>query len=123
MFEFITELFFYGLGVRIGYATPLTLIEGASGLALNEPPDITLIKPTIFIAVPLVLDRIRRGVTEQIENRLIAKGLFNTLIAYKDFWRSKGYETQITNFFLCRKVRQRLGTNVKIMLVGGAPVS
>ena len=123
MFEFTAEMVFYGIGIKIGYASPFTLIEGAPGLKPNEPPDLTLIKPTIFLAVPLVLDRIRRGVTEQIENRPIAKGLLNSMLTYKDFWRNKGYETPLTNFFLCRKAREMIGSNVEIMLVGGAPVS
>ena len=123
MFEFTAELVFYGAGIRMGYASPFKLMEGAAELSPNEPPDLVLIKPTIFLAVPLVLDRIRRGVTEQTENRPVAKGLFNCLLIYKDYWRSRGYTTPITNFFLCRKARERLGGDCKIMLVGGAPVS
>lgn len=122
MFEFTAELLFLGTGIRIAYASPLTLIDGSPGLQSNEPSDMSVIKPTVFIAVPLVLDRIRRGVTEQINNRPVAKAIFNCLITYKDYWRGKGYTTPIANFFLSRKARKTMGSNIEYFLVGGAPV-
>lgn len=122
MFEFIVQLLFFGSGVRMGYASAMTLIEGMPGLKPNEPSDLALLKPTLMIAVPLVLDRLRRGVTEQIDNKPLAKAVFNQLISYKDFWRNKGYTTPITNFFLSRKAKSKLGSNMQYMLVGGAPV-
>ncbi|XP_054164706.1 long-chain-fatty-acid--CoA ligase 4-like [Oppia nitens] len=123
MFEFTAELIFFGSGIRMGYASALTLFEGAPGLVPGETPDLQLLKPTIFLAVPLVLDRIRRTVTEQMEGKPLAKGMFKTLLDYKTKWRAKGYTTFLTNHFLCRKAKQKLGSNVEIMLVGGAPVS
>ncbi|CAG2101696.1 unnamed protein product [Medioppia subpectinata] len=123
MFEFCAEIFFVGVGCRLGYASPLKLFEGAAGLAPGETPDLVALKPTIFLAVPLVLDRIRRGITEQLEGKPLAKALFASMIDYKDHWRAKGYATPITNYFLCRKARQKLGSNLTFMLVGGAPVS
>ena len=122
IFELIVQILFFGSGVRMGFGSPLTLMEGMPGLKPNEPSDLALLKPTMMIAVPLVLDRLRRGVIEQIDNKPVAKAIFNCLLSYKEHWRIKGYTTPITNFFLSRKAKSRLGSNFDFILVGGAPV-
>jgi long-chain acyl-CoA synthetase len=123
MFEFIAEIFCIGTGVKMGYASALTLIDGSPNLSPGDISDIKLLKPTFFLSVPLVLDRIRRGIIEQAESSPLSRRLFKCFIDYKDFWRMKGYKTPICNYFLCHKARQQLGGNLSYMLVGGAPVS
>jgi long-subunit acyl-CoA synthetase (AMP-forming) len=42
-------------------------------------------------AVPLVLDRIRKGIYDKINRRgLIARKLFDFAVDYKTYWRERG---------------------------------
>jgi long-chain acyl-CoA synthetase len=75
-------------------------------------------------AVPLVLDRIRKGVVEQMEARgKFFKALFNFAMDYKSFWSRKGFKTPILNFLICRKIRAMLGGKIGFIVCGSAPLS
>lgn len=75
--------------------------------------DTTVLKPATLLGVPLILDRIRKGITEkasalarvyvtavtprltwlQVEGRgSSTKKLFNFALDYKNYWSAKGYK-------------------------------
>lgn len=71
-------------------------------------------------AVPLVLDRIRKGITEKVATRgPFAKGLFEFAIEYKKFWTRKYYRTPIVNALVCKKIKANVGGKVQFLLCGG----
>lgn len=75
-------------------------------------------------AVPLVLERIRKGILATIDQKSpLAKGLFHFMLAYKEFWRKRGYDTPLVNRVLCAKIRGQVGGQLKYMIAGGAPLS
>lgn len=122
--EFSLELFLFMGGVKIGYGTPFTLNDNAPGLADGQKCDIKLFQPTCMSSVPLVLDRIVKQIYETLKARTpVSTDIFNYLMAYKKYWTAKGYETPITNWLLCEKVREKLGGKLMYMIVGGAPLN
>jgi long-subunit acyl-CoA synthetase (AMP-forming) len=66
IFEFVTEFLLFVIGVKIGYSSPLTLIDTSSCIRKGDHGDITLLRPTILPSVPLVLDRISKEVYDNI---------------------------------------------------------
>jgi long-chain acyl-CoA synthetase len=89
--EFATETFLFIIGVKIGYSTPYTLTDTGTAIRQGDSGDATLLRPTLMAAVPLVLDRIRKGIYDKINRRgLIARKLFDFAVDYKTYWRVRG---------------------------------
>lgn len=89
--EFLTEVIVFIIGVRIGYSTPLTLTDASTGIREGDKGDATLLKPTLMAAVPLVLDRIRKGIYDKINRKgIIARKIFEFVVDYKEFWTQRG---------------------------------
>ncbi|WIA35224.1 hypothetical protein OEZ86_003686 [Tetradesmus obliquus] len=119
IFDRTAEEMFIALGGSIGYwqGNVNTLVD-----------DIGALKPSIFIGVPRVFDRIYNRVTDQInEAGGVKKLLFNWGFARKLFYIKKGLEQdKAAPFFdklVFSKVKQRLGGNVKLIVSGGAPLA
>jgi long-chain acyl-CoA synthetase len=89
--EFATETILFIIGVKIGYSTPYTLTDMGTAIRQGDSGDATLLRPTLMAAVPLVLDRIRKGIYDKINRRgLIARKLFDFAIDYKTYWTERG---------------------------------
>lgn len=111
-------------GVRLGYASPFTLTDTAPGLCHGEKSDIRLLKPTIMITVPLVLERIVKEINNKLRSRTpISLPMFQYLMKYKSFWTKIGFKCNIVNRLLCTKVREQFGGELKYMICGGAPLN
>ncbi|OMO79742.1 AMP-dependent synthetase/ligase [Corchorus capsularis] len=90
--------------------------------------DIGELKPTIFCAVPRVLDRIYSGLLQKISGGgLLKKKLFDVAYSYKFFNMRKGQThgeaSPICDKIVFNKVKQGLGGNVRLILSGAAPLS
>lgn len=120
----VAEFFFLAHGTFIGYSSPHTISDESTAIKRGQRGDAVLLKPTVLAAVPLVLDRIRKGIVQKIESKgPFLAGLFNFIVDYKKFWTRKGFTTPVINFIICRKVNQMLGGRVKLIACGGAPLS
>ncbi|XP_068644422.1 long chain acyl-CoA synthetase 4-like isoform X1 [Aristolochia californica] len=114
----IEELFIY-TGASIGFW------RGDVKLLVE---DIGELKPTIFCAVPRVLDRIYNGLTEKIaKGGLLKSTLFNVAYSYKQHNMQKGSKhedaARIFDKIVFSKVKQGLGGNVRLILSGAAPLA
>ena len=88
-------------GIPIGYSSPLTLTDNSSKIKKGYKGDATILRPTIIASVPLMLDRIYKGIQDKIEGGpAIKKALFDMAIQYKLDWFKDGYETPIINEYI-----------------------
>ena len=122
--EFVAETFMFSVGVRIGYGTTYTITDNGTAVKRDEKGDISHLRPTIMPGVPLILDRIRKGIETVVEKRgRFSKELFKYIIDYKYFWERDGYQTPIINKLFCKPIRNQVGGKLRFMIVGGAPLS
>jgi long-chain acyl-CoA synthetase len=66
IFEMCVELSSLASCCRIGYASPMTLVDGAPKLTAGCPGDARMLQPTFMPAVPAILDRIHRAVMDKL---------------------------------------------------------
>ncbi|XP_057967328.1 long chain acyl-CoA synthetase 4-like [Malania oleifera] len=90
--------------------------------------DIGELKPTVFCAVPRVLDRIYSGLTQKVSSGgFLRHTLFNFAYSSKMNSLKKGNKTAqaapIWDKVVFSKVKQGLGGNVRIILSGAAPLA
>ena len=122
--EFVAETFMFAAGVRMGYGTTFTMVDSGTAIRRGDKGDISLLKPTVMPAVPLILDRIRKTIFDVVEKKgPFAKDLFTFAINYKSYWDRRGYRTPIVNKMFCQTIRKQVGGELMFMLVGGAPLS
>ncbi|GJN29596.1 hypothetical protein PR202_gb17836 [Eleusine coracana subsp. coracana] len=119
IFDRIFEEVFISHGSKIGFW------RGDVKLLVE---DIAELRPTIFCAVPRVLDRIYSGLNAKISaGGILKKTLFN--FGYKlklDNMRKGIRHENAAPFFdklVFSKVKERLGGKLRIILSGGAPLS
>ncbi|XP_054163099.1 fatty acid CoA ligase Acsl3-like [Oppia nitens] len=122
--ELIAEVAFITIGMSVGYATTLTLTDKSTGLMNGVKGDSTLLRPTIVCAVPLVLERIRKEIADEINSKgRLVRAIFDFIIQYKLYWTQKGFQTPLIDHFVCRQIRQILGGNVRLVAIGSAPLA
>ncbi|KAJ0482657.1 putative long-chain-fatty-acid--CoA ligase [Helianthus annuus] len=123
-------------GVRISNNCMVTLIAGVNHLLDSAQvsdvkmliEDIGELKPTIFCAVPRVLERIYSGLQQKISaGGFIKRNLFNLAYSYKLRNMNAGIEhskaSPLSDKIIFSKVKQGLGGRVRIILSGGAPLA
>ncbi|RWS24448.1 long chain fatty acid CoA ligase-like protein [Leptotrombidium deliense] len=122
--ELAAESFFMAIGMEIGYSSAHTMTDKSTAVKRGAKGDSALLQPSVLASVPLVLDRIRKAVCEQVEGRgRLFKAVFDFAIEYKKFWTKKGFNTPIINFLVCRKIQQLLGGKLQYIVTGSAPLS
>ncbi|XP_013779492.1 long chain acyl-CoA synthetase 8-like [Limulus polyphemus] len=78
----------------------------------------------LVIVFQLILDRIRKSVTEVAEGKGdFSKAFFRFAIKYKVWWMTRGFDTPLLNVIVFKKVRELIGGRVKFVASGGAPLS
>ncbi|CAI9094303.1 OLC1v1030020C1 [Oldenlandia corymbosa var. corymbosa] len=90
--------------------------------------DISELKPSIFCAVPRVLDRIYSGLQQKIAaGGFIKQTLFNFAYGYKLRNLRKGLKhheaAPVFDKIVFNKIKQGLGGNVRLILSGAAPLA
>lgn len=124
VFELLAESVCLLMGVPIGYSNPLTLIDSSSKIKRGTKGDATVLHPTCMTSVPLILDRISKGIQEKVSSgSAITRVLFKFAYDYKRQWVSRGYQTPLLNKIIFSKVTQMLGGRMRLVLSGGAPLS
>jgi len=111
-------------GVRIGYSSPLTLTDSSSKVKRGCKGDIRVLKPTLMAAVPVIMDRLYKGIWELTHSKgPFWKAIFETAYEYKKHKYLNGLDTPFFNRSIFKLFRRQLGSKVRLMLCGGAPLS
>lgn len=121
IFELCMEFFTISVGGRIGYGSPFTAFQTSTGLMPGTRGDAEVLNPTYTIAVPLVCERIKSSICDQVSRKSnLIQHLFHFGIEYKHFWNSSGFSTPLTDKILFDKTKRIFGNNLKALVVGGA---
>nr|XP_050860088.1 fatty acid CoA ligase Acsl3 isoform X1 [Vespula vulgaris] len=124
VFELLAESVCLLTGVPIGYSSPLTMIDSSSKIQRGSKGDASVLHPTCMTAVPLILDRVSKGINEKVKKLGPFKSaIFNTAYHYKLKWYNHGYDTPLLDKYIFATVKQILGGQLRLILSGGAPLS
>ncbi|XP_048487421.1 long-chain-fatty-acid--CoA ligase 4 isoform X2 [Plutella xylostella] len=124
VFELLAETLCLLAGVPIGYSTPLTMLDSSSKIMKGTKGDATILRPTCITTVPLIMDRICKGITDKVtRSGPLASAFFKWAYTYKETWMRRGYDTPFLNRFIFAKISSLLGGNIRLMISGGAPLS
>lgn len=86
--------------------------------------DASILKPTAMTSVPLILDRISKGINDKVnKGSALQKVIFRFAYNYKVKWDRRGYTTPFLDKLIFKKVAKLMGGRVRIMISGGAPLS
>merc|ERR1719420_2897531 len=90
----------------------------------GQKGDASVLRPTIMFCVPLILDRIYKGVTDNIRKKgEFVTELMDYCIKYKIECSKKGQITPIMDRLIFKSIRMLVGGRVRAILSGGAPLS
>ncbi|XP_070496999.1 fatty acid CoA ligase Acsl3-like [Chironomus tepperi] len=124
VYELLAESISLCVGVPIGYSTALTLLDSSAKVMAGTMGDARALEPTVMTTVPLILDRVRKGVTDKMSKESAVKqALFNYCVNYKQRWTRRGYRTPIVDKIIFKKVAALMGGKMRAMISGGAPLS
>ncbi|XP_063587515.1 long-chain-fatty-acid--CoA ligase 4-like [Penaeus indicus] len=122
--ELASEIALISLGATILYSSPLTLTSTSPKVMRGTDGDAKVAKPTVMNAVPLVLDRIIKGVSQKVEQQGWVKSfIFNEAVRYKFWLEYIPFTSYFMDYFIFRRVQEELGGELKRLVVGGAPLS
>jgi long-chain acyl-CoA synthetase len=116
IFERVVQATLVNVGASIGFY---------QGDALKLLDDVGVLKPTIFVAVPRLFNRIYEKVNETIRNGGgLKKKLFDHAYAVKKANLARGtVKHTIWDALVFKKIRNRLGGRVRSIITGSAPTS
>lgn len=122
--ELLGESMMVVWGINIGYSGPNTLTDKSTMIKRGQKGDATVLKPTVMFCVPLILDRIYKGVTENIKKKgTFAMKLMEFCIQYKLEATRNGQSTPVMDRLIFRSIRELIGGRVRAMMSGGAPLA
>ncbi|KAJ0978647.1 hypothetical protein J5N97_014121 [Dioscorea zingiberensis] len=115
----MVEEYFFHKGASVGY------YQGDINLLRD---DLMELKPTLFVGVPRVFQRVHEGILKALQElRPTRRMIFNLLYKHKLYWMRAGYPhktaSPFADFLAFRKVNARLGGRVRLLICGGAPLS
>ncbi|KAG7205605.1 hypothetical protein KM043_007568 [Ampulex compressa] len=124
VFELLAESVCLLTGVPIGYSSPLTMIDSSSKIMRGSKGDASVLHPSCMTAVPLILDRISKGINEKVKRSgAFRQAIFNFAYQYKLKWVKRGYDTPLLDKYIFGAARQVLGGRIRLILSGGAPLT
>ncbi|PAN11631.1 hypothetical protein PAHAL_2G155900 [Panicum hallii] len=130
VFELAAETVMLASGTAIGYGSALTMTDTSNKIKKGTKGDVSVLKPTLMISVPAILDRIRDAVFKKVgEKGGLTKKLFDfaynrNLAAIEGSWfGSWAPERMIWDNLIFKPIRAMLGGRVRFVLCGGAPLS
>lgn len=119
IFDRVVEEFMLHIGGSIGYW---------QGDIKKIMSDIDALKPTLFVGVPRVFERIVSGVEDQLKKAGWLKNAIFKYAYHRKLWYMQGgwrfdRASVISDVLVFNKLKAKLGGRVRVILSGGAPIS
>lgn len=122
--ELVSEIALIALGATVLYSSPHTLTTTSPKVMKGCVGDAKIAKPTVMNAVPLVLDRIIKGVSMKVEQQGWLKSfIFHELVRYRFWLEYIPFTSYFMDYLVFGRVQEELGGSLKRLIVGGAPLS
>lgn len=122
--ELATETALMAMNVTIAYSSPFTLTNTSAKIMKCTLGDARVARPTCMSAVPLILERIIKGVTQVIESQGYIKArIFKEALKFKQRQESVSFAGRVLDTLIFNRVKEELGGQLRMLVVGGAPVS
>ncbi|PAV90113.1 hypothetical protein WR25_05731 [Diploscapter pachys] len=122
--ELSAELTCLGRGAKIGYSSPLTLHDRASKIQKGTHGDCWALRPTLMAAVPAIMDRIFKAVSEEVAaSPRFMQELFKLNYERKRARYQEGYCSPFLDRIIFKKIRSLLGGRLRGVLAGGAALN
>lgn len=108
-------------GIGIGYSSPFTLTDNSTAIKEGDLGDLSVLKPTFMIAVPIVLERVKKAVEEKISKQgPVLRGLFEVAYAKRLRKAKLGLTSCLLDRIVFKKIKSALGGRLETLLVGGS---
>lgn len=119
VFDRAAEEFMLNRGGTIGY-------WGGDIRQISD--DIAALKPTLFVGVPRVLDRIHTGVVDQVKKGgILSQAVYSMMYNRKLYYMKNGWKhdeaSPVSDHLVFNKIKKRLGGCVRVVVSGAAPLS
>ncbi|XP_023247364.1 long-chain-fatty-acid--CoA ligase 5 isoform X2 [Copidosoma floridanum] len=87
--------------------------------------DMKILKPTVMPAVPRLLNRLYDKIRQELDNSFVKRTLFNIGIRSKesDLKKCIIHRNSIWDKTLFKKIQEEMGGNLRLMIVGSAPLA
>ena len=122
--ELLAEMTVVCQGIPVGYSSPNTMIDTSSKIKKGAKGDCAVLRPSCMCAVPLVIERIYKGIKENIAKQgVFMESFLAFCYKYKSRYRKLGMTTPIMDALIFKKMRALVGGRVRFLLSGGAPLS
>ncbi|VBB34920.1 unnamed protein product, partial [Acanthocheilonema viteae] len=122
--EFAAELTCLTRGCCVGYSSPLTLHDRGAKIKPGTHGDCWALRPTIMAAVPAVMDRIFKAISDEVAAapRLMQE-LFRLNYERKRARYQEGYCSPFLDRIVFKKIRRLLGGKLRTVVSGGAALN
>uniref|UniRef100_A0A0N5AK34 long-chain-fatty-acid--CoA ligase n=1 Tax=Syphacia muris TaxID=451379 RepID=A0A0N5AK34_9BILA len=124
IFELAAELVCLRHGCKIGYSSPLTLHDRGAKIQPGTHGDCYALRPTLMSAVPAIMDRIFKAVSDEVASTpRFMQELFKLNYERKRARYTEGYCSPFLDRIVFKKIRRLLGGKLKGVLSGGAALN
>ncbi|CAL4129031.1 unnamed protein product [Meganyctiphanes norvegica] len=121
--EIVSEIAFFFKGATVVYSSPHTLTSNSSKIMPGNDGDARVACPTRLNAVPLVLDRIIKGIERTVAKQgFITRFIFNYTLYFRGWIELMPLAGTFVNYFIFWKIQQELGGKLNCIVCGGAPL-
>ncbi|KAF8356857.1 acs-4 [Pristionchus pacificus] len=111
-------------GAKVGYSSPLTLHDRGSKILKGTHGDCYALRPTLLAAVPAIMDRIFKAVSEEVAaSPRFMQELFKLNYERKRARYQEGYASPFLDRVIFKKIRRLLGGRLRGVLSGGAALN
>ena len=86
------------------------MIDKSTKIKKGGKGDCTVLKPTLMCAVPLVIDRIYKGINENVAKKgPFMEKLLSFCYKYKSYYRQRGMRTPLMDALIFKNMRSLVG--------------